>query len=281
MLPLVDVLKKTTDFFSKKGIASPRLDAELIIGHVLGLDRVQLYLEFDRPLSQQELAVIRALVVRRGKREPVAWLLEKKGFWTLDLVVRPGVLVPRPDTETLIEVALALLPAEDDLFLVDVGCGSGAIGLALALERPKLKVFATDLSTDALTCTKDNAAALGLSSRVAVLRGSLLEPVPAERTIDVIVSNPPYIPSADIDTLAPEVRDHEPRLALDGGEDGLDAYRKLIPEAAERARRAVVVEIGAGQAEAVSDMFTAAGLTEVKAHKDLAGIERVISGRVA
>ena len=281
MLPLVDVLKKTTDFFKKKGIASPRLDAELIIGHVLGLERVQLYLEFDRPLSPRELSDIRDLVVRRGKREPVAWLLEKKGFWTLDLVVRPGVLVPRPDTETLIEVALTLLPEDEELFLVDVGCGSGAIGLSLALDRPQLKVFATDLSTEALTCTKDNAAALGLSERVAVLRGSLLEPVPAERPIDVIVSNPPYIPSADIDTLAPEVRDHEPRLALDGGVDGLDAYRQLIPAAATRARRAVVVEVGAGQAEAVAGLFTAAGLTEVSRHKDLAGIERVVSGRVA
>ena len=281
MLPLVDVLKKTTDFFKKKGIASPRLDAELIIGHVLGLERVQLYLEFDRPLSPRELSDIRDLVVRRGKREPVAWLLEKKGFWTLDLVVRPGVLVPRPDTETLIEVALTLLPEDEELFLVDVGCGSGAIGLSLALDRPQLKVFATDLSTEALTCTKDNAAALGLSERVAVLRGSLLEPVPAERPIDVIVSNPPYIPSADIDTLAPEVRDHEPRLALDGGVDGLDAYRQLIPAAATRARLAVVVEVGAGQAEAVAGLFTAAGLTEVSRHKDLAGIERVVSGRVA
>ena len=280
MLPLVDVLKKTTDFFKKKGIASPRLDAELIIGHVLGLERVQLYLEFDRPLGPRELSDIRALVVRRGKREPVAWLLEKKGFWTLDLVVRPGVLVPRPDTETLIEVALALIPEDEELFLVDVGCGSGAIGLALALDRPKLKVFATDLSTDALTCTKDNAAALGLSDRVAVLRGSLLAPIPDDRPIDVIVSNPPYIPSADIDTLAPEVRDHEPRLALDGGEDGLDAYRQLIPAAAERARRAVLVEVGAGQAEAVAQLFTEAGLIEVSSHKDLAGIERVVSGRV-
>lgn len=281
MLPLVDVLKKTTDFFKKKGIASPRLDAELIIGHVLGLERVQLYLEFDRPLGPRELSDIRTLVVRRGKREPVAWLLEKKGFWTIDLVVRPGVLVPRPDTETLIETALALIPEDEELFLVDVGCGSGAIGLALAMDRPALKVFATDLSAEALACTKDNAAALGLSSRVAVLRGSLLEPVPADRSIDIVVSNPPYIPSADIDTLAPEVRDHEPRLALDGGEDGLDAYRLLIPAAAARARRAVIVEVGAGQAEAVSQMFTEAGLIEVSCHADLAGIERVVSGLVA
>ena len=167
------------------------------------------------------------------------------------------------------------------MFLVDVGCGSGAIGLSLALDRPKLKVFATDLSTEALTCTRDNAAALKVSDRVAVLRGSLLEPVPAERDVDIVVSNPPYIPSAEIDTLKPEVRDHEPRLALDGGDDGLDIYRELVPAAAGRARRAVLVEVGAGQAEAVAEMFTEAGLIEVTRHKDLAGIERVVSGRVA
>jgi release factor glutamine methyltransferase len=281
MMPLVDVLKKTEAFFKKKGISSPRLDAELIMGHVLKLERVELYLEFDRPLTQRELADIRALVVRRGQREPLAWLLEKKGFWTLDLTVRPGVLVPRPDTETLIEAALALIPEDEELFLVDVGCGSGAIGLALALDRPALKVFATDLSPEALTCTRDNANALGLSDRVAVLRGALLEPVPTSRAVDIVVSNPPYIPTADIETLAPEVRDHEPRLALDGGEDGLDVYRKLIPAAAERARRAVLVEVGAGQADAVAALFVEAGLVEVTRHRDLGGIERVVSGRVS
>ncbi|MFT5683996.1 MAG: release factor glutamine methyltransferase [Myxococcota bacterium] len=280
MMPLVDVLKKTEAFFKKKGISSPRLDAELILGHVLKLERVELYLEFDRPLTPRELTDIRALVVRRGKREPVAWLLEKKGFWTLDLTVRPGVLVPRPDTETLIEAALSLIPEDEELFLVDVGCGSGAIGLALALDRKKLKVFATDLSTEALNCTRDNATALGVSDRVAVLKGSLLEPIPAERAIDIVVSNPPYIPTADIDGLAPEVSEHEPRLALDGGVDGLDVYRVLVPVAAERARLAVLVEVGAGQAEAVAAMFTAAGLVEVTCHKDLAGVERVVSGRV-
>ena len=278
MMPLVDVLKKTEGFFKKKGIGSPRLDAELILGHVLKLNRVELYLEFDRPLTPRELADIRALVVRRGKREPVAWLLEKKGFWTLDLTVRPGVLVPRPDTETLIEAALSLIPEDEELFLVDVGCGSGAIGLALALDRPKLKVFATDLSTEALTCTRDNATALGVSDRLAVLKGSLLEPNPTDRAIDIVISNPPYIPSAEIDTLEPEVRDHEPRLALDGGEDGLDTYRVLVPVAAERARKAVLVEVGAGQAAAVAELFTHAGLVEVTCHKDLAGIERVVSG---
>lgn len=278
MTTVVDVLKKTEAFFRARGIPSPRLDAELIVGHHLGLERVALYLQFDRPLSEAELGPMRADVQRRGAREPVAWIIGTKGFWSLDLESHPDVLVPRPDSETLVTAALDLIPEEGPVFIADVGCGTGAIGLAILSERPDAKLFATDVSDSALHCTKANVGALALTERVAILKGSLLEPIPDSRPIDVVVSNPPYIPTAEIDGLSPEISMHEPRLALDGGPDGLDIYRKLIPQAASRARIAVVVEHGDGQHEAVSALMHAAGLREISTHPDLTGTLRVVSG---
>jgi release factor glutamine methyltransferase len=281
MISLVDVLKKTEAYFKQREIPSPRLDAELIIGHCLGLTRVNLYMNFDRPLSEDELKQIRPLVRRRGNREPVAWITGTKGFWTLDLEVHTGVLVPRPDTERLVELGLEWIDEEEECFVADVCCGSGAIGLALASERPGVRIFATDLSREALDCTRANVQALGLKERVAVLHGSLLTPIPPERPIDYIVSNPPYIASAVLDGLEPEVSQHEPRLALDGGTDGLDIYRQLIPAAAQRARKGVMVEIGHDQAASVSDLFQQAGLQNVQVHADLGRRDRVVSGRTS
>ena len=273
MTPLVDVLTKTTEFFKKAGIPSARLDAELILGHVLGLDRVKVYLNFDRPLKDEELDAIRPLVRRRASREPLAWVLGHKEFHGRDFVVTPGVLVSRPDTETLVDAALEWIEGG---FVADVGSGTGCIGLTLALERD-IRLYAIDLSPEALAATKANVEKHGLKERVAVLRGDLLTPIPPARPVDWIVSNPPYIPSAEIDGLEAEVR-REPRLALDGGLDGLDAYRSLIPAAAARARMGVLVEVGKGQADAVSAMMRAEGL-EADTVKDLAGVERVVRGR--
>lgn len=281
MIALVDVLQRTTRYFQERGVPSARLDAELVLAHVLHLDRVALYLQFDRPLTEDELETLRPLVRRRGAREPMAWILGVKGFYKHDLYSPPGVLVPRPDTEALVEAALAHLPEDEALFLADVGTGTGAVGLSLLAARPLLKLFATDLSPEALAATKENAKRMGLSERAAVLRGSLLQPIPPGRTIDVVVSNPPYIPTAQLAELSPEIREHEPRLALDGGPDGLDVYRALVPAAAARARRAVLVEVGDGQAEAVSALFQAAGLTDIKTTADLTGTARVVEGRVS
>jgi len=278
MITVVDVLKKTEAFLRERGVESPRLDAELILGHQLGLDRVELYLQFDRPLSEPDLAAMRPQVKRRGEREPLAWVLGTKAFWKLDLHAHKDVLVPRPDTETLVEAALALIPETGECFVADVGCGTGAVGLSIASERPEVKLYATDISDAALRCTKDNVTQLGLTGRVGVLKGELLSPIPEDRPIDIVVSNPPYIPTADIESLAPEIRDHEPRAALDGGADGLDVYRQLIPAAAARARSRVLVEVGAGQAEAVAAMMTDAGLVDVQTHSDLAGHARVVQG---
>lgn len=275
------MLQRTTQHFKERGIPSARLDAELLLAAVLNLDRVALYLNFDRPLTDEELAALRPLVRRRGGREPMAWILGSRDFWKISLKTPARVLVPRGDTEILVEAALALLPEDEERFVADVGSGTGAVGLSLAWARPKLKLYATDLSPEALAATKENAAALGVSDRVAVLRGPLLEPIPPQRPLDIVVSNPPYIPSADIDALAPEIRDHEPRLALDGGLDGLEIYRKLVPAAARRAREALLVEVGDGQAEAVAALFQEAGFVAIQTHKDLSGTERVVEGRIS
>lgn len=276
----MDVLKRTETWFREKGIGSPRLEAELLLSHVTGLDRIKLYLNFDRPLSEDELHALRPLVARRGKREPLAWIIGEKGFHNIDLFVHPGVFCPRPDTETLVNAALEWMSADEEcLYVADVCCGTGAIGLALAHERPNIRTWSLDRSPEALTNTRENRDRLGLKERVAVLSSDLLDRIPAERPVHWVVSNPPYIPSGDIPSLMPEVSIHEPKLALDGGVDGLNVYRKLIPLAAKRASRGVLVEIGVHQGPAVIDLFRQAGLIDITTWKDLGNIVRVVGGK--
>lgn len=278
-LTLVDVLKRTETFLRDRGVDTPRLDAELLLGKVLGLERVALYLQFDRPFSDDELARLRPLVARRGRREPMAWILGTRGFHALELHTHPGVLVPRPDTETLVDTFLELVPeSEDPIYVADVGCGTGAIGLAIAAARPAVRVYAVDREPAALANARANVAATELGQRVAVLRGDLLDAVPAARPIDWVVSNPPYVPTADLDGLMPEVSRHEPRSALDGGADGLDVYRRLVPQCAARARVGVLLEVGIRQSRAVSDLLAASGFVRLQARKDLGGITRVVGG---
>ncbi|MFT6233974.1 MAG: release factor glutamine methyltransferase [Myxococcota bacterium] len=276
-MELVDILMRTERYLREKGVDAPRLEAELLLGHVLNLARMRLYLQFDRPMAPEELDALRPLVARRGNREPLGWILGSVGFHAIDdLGVRPGVLVPRPDSEALVDAALERLELGQPAYIADVGCGSGAIGLAIAIARPEVRVYATDISPQALAATRDNVARLELTQRVAVLEGHLLTPIPDKRPIDWVISNPPYIPAGDIDALMPEVSRHEPRLALDGGKDGLDIYRELIPEARRRARCGVIVEVGIHQAPGVADIMRRAGMTDIFTRKDLAGIDRVV-----
>lgn len=279
MMSIKDVLLKTSDFFQQKEIPSPRLDAEILIGHVLKLERIGLYMNFDKPLSEIELDQIRSVVGRRAQREPVAYIIGEKSFYKYDFFVQPNVLCPRPDTETLITVANGWIPKDKDYFIADVGSGTGCIGLSLALDHPQLKTFEIDISEDALSCTRRNVERHGLQKRVAVLQGKYLDPIPQNRPIDMIISNPPYIPSKDIDQLQPEVAVFEPRLALDGGLDGLDCYRQLIQVAAQRVRDGVILEIGLGQEIEVGKLMIDNGLIDVQHHLDLTGRIRVISGR--
>lgn len=278
-IPLVEVLTRTEAYLRGRGIPSPRYEAEQLLAHALGIERLQLYLQHDRPMAEDELASLREMVGRRGKREPLAWIVGSVGFHAIELAVGPGVLVPRPDSEVLVEEALARIDvAEDPVFVADVGSGSGAIGLAIASARPGVRVFATDLSDDALACTRANVEALGLSKRVAVLRGPLLGPVPPHRKIDWVVSNPPYIPTRDLAECEPEVSQWEPKLALDGGGDGLAVYRELIPEAARRAHRGLIVEVGIRQAPHVKRLMAEHGFTDIETADDLGGVTRVVAG---
>jgi release factor glutamine methyltransferase len=276
MLTLLEVLDKSTAYLDKQGIERPKFEAQLLLAHVLQTDRLQLFMQFDRPLGEDELAALREPLRRRGQGEPYAYIVGSQEFWSLDFAVGAGVLIPRPDTETLVEQALKLLPEDQELFVADVCAGTGCVGIALASERPGLKVYATELSEDAIGLLRTNVKAHGLDKRVAVLRGDLLSPIPEHRRIDVVVSNPPYIASGELAGLA--VSRFEPRQALDGGRDGLDIYRRLVPEAARRAEVAVLMEIGHDQGAAVSALFEKAGLRDVQVIRDLGGNDRVVLG---
>jgi release factor glutamine methyltransferase len=264
------VIAEAADRLAAAGCESPRLDAEILLAHVLGIDRVTLITRGDQPLDDAQRAVFAQLVDRRAAREPVAYLVGTKGFRHLDLQVDRRVLIPRPETEHLVE---AVLDLPHGARVADVGTGSGAIALALKSERPDLEVVATDASADALDVARENAARLGLA--VELHRGDLLADVGGR--IDAIVSNPPYV--EDGAELAPDIVLYEPALALRAGPDGLDVIRRLLPAAGATAAHTVALEIGAGQAGAVAALMREAGFPEVETISDLAGIERVLVGR--
>ena len=271
------VLRWTSGYLAERGVDGGRLDAELLLGEVLQLDRVGLYLNFDRPLTADELTRYRERVARRARREPLHYILGKAEFWSLPFRVGPEVLVPRADTEVLVEEALERIGK--GARILDVGTGSGAIAVALAHERPEAAVVAVDISTEALAVAQENARANGVAGRIRFLPGDL-QALPGEE-FDLVVSNPPYIPGGELADLMPEVRDFEPRLALDGGRDGLDSYRQLARQAPQLLRPEgwLLVEVGAGQAAAVQELLAAAGLGEIFCRDDYAGVPRVVGGR--
>jgi release factor glutamine methyltransferase len=275
---VLDVIRWTAARFTERGIASPRLDAELIVAHVLALPRVQLYVQFDRPLSATELSDIRTRIKRRQAGESVAYLVGKKEFWGLDFAVDARVLVPRPETETLVEEARARLEGLEAPRIADVGTGSGALAVTLAKLRPDAMVFASDVSAGALEVARGNAARLGAA--VTFLEGDLAVPLAAHAPFALMVANLPYIASADLAALPAEVR-AEPALALDGGTDGLRLVSRLVEAApALLAPEGVLaLEIGAGQAAATAGLLTASGFVDLRTRPDLAGIERVVAGR--
>jgi release factor glutamine methyltransferase len=280
---ILEVLRWTIGRFERHGITSARLDAELLATRAFSRTRVELYTHFDQPLGDPELAAYRNLVQRRMAGESVAYILGRKEFWSLDLEVDARVLVPRPDTETLVEQSLELLKAmpasERALRVADIGTGSGALALAVKKERLADEVFALDISPDALEVARGNASRLGFE--VTFLHGDLVAPLAGLDRFDLIASNPPYIPSRDIAGLSPEVR-HEPMLALDGGEDGLSLVRRLASDARKVLASGgwLAMEIGAGQAVAAMEILRGQGYTGIGARRDLAGIERVVFGRL-
>ena len=275
----LSVLDWTTQRFTTAGIASARLEAQVLLAHVLSCSRVQLYTSFDKPLGDDELARYRELIKRRLGGEPVAYLVEEQEFWGLPFHVDHTVLVPRPDTETLIEVARGLrTDREAPCRVLDLCTGSGAIAVSLACELPNARVIATDVSPDAVALARKNAERNAVGDRVDVRAGDLWQPVAGER-FDLIVSNPPYIATEVIATLSPEVR-CEPRLALDGGRDGLAFYDRVCAEVCAHLEHggALAVEHGYDQAEAVRARFEAAGLTQVTLVHDLGKNPRVTWG---
>ncbi len=267
------------DRLKTAGVDSPVIDARLLVEAAAGATRLDLITDPYRALSDDQAATLEAYVARRERREPVARILGRKGFWKIMLQVGPAVLIPRPDTETVLDVVLAAFEEQRRFQVLDLGVGSGAILLAILAERPNAVGLGIDISEEALAVARDNAARLGLEGRAAFLRGDWAEGL-GDESFDLVVSNPPYIPSETIETLDPEVRDHEPRLALDGGADGLDAYRALAPEILRVLRPGGVfaVEIGWDQAEAVTAVLQAAGAQAVKIVKDLALRDRVVTG---
>lgn len=270
------VLTWTAGYLAEKGVENARREAEWLLCEVTGLDRVGLYLDFDKPLNDTELAACRTLVARRARREPLQHILGSQEFDGLLFEVSPAVLIPRHDTETLLE--LSLLQAPHARTILDIGTGSGCIAIALAKRLPAARVTAVDLSADALAVARRNAEAHGVA--IEFLQGSFFEPL-AGRCFELIVSNPPYITTADLAGLQPEVRDHEPRLALDGGPDGLAAYRSIIAQATEYLLPGgrLLFEVGAGQAADVGALLAQAGFADIITATDPGGIERAVGGR--
>jgi release factor glutamine methyltransferase len=261
------------------GLAGPVIDARLLVEAAAGATRADIVGDPYRELTAEQQQTLDGYLARREHREPVSHILGRKGFWKIMLAVTPDVLTPRPDTETVVEYVLRDFPEHAAWSVLDLGVGSGAILLAILAERPAAKGLGVDVSEEALAVARDNAASLGLAGRLALLRGDWTEGL-ADESFDLVVSNPPYIASDVIETLEPEVRDHEPRIALEGGPDGLMHYRLLAPEILRVLKPGgrFAVEIGYDQKAAVEALFREAGAVAVTTIKDLADRDRVVAG---
>jgi len=280
------LMRWSGEYLESKGVARGRLDAEHLLAHAVGVPRLQLYLQFDRPLEAEELDRFRPLLRRRAEREPLQYILGRAAFRELELTVDPRVLVPRPETEILVEEVLAWAAAQhrDDLTAVDLGTGSGAIALSLLHEGPFAHVVATDASEDALVVAALNARSTGIEERLELRRGSLFEPLGEGERFDALVSNPPYVAEAEAPGLEPEVGVWEPAQALFGGADGLTVLRAIAEGAGPYLQPGglLALEVGAGQAGVVVTAVEGVGeYDDVSVRRDLAGRQRVVLARRA
>ena len=285
---ILEVIQRSSEFLAQRGVESPRLQIELLLEHALRLPRLQLYLNFERTLTDTELATVRALVKRRGQREPLQHLLGSVSFCGLEIAVNSHVLIPRPETELLAERAWQWLectlqraakpPEGWTPTALDFGTGSGCLAIALAVKCPAAQIHAVDISSDALAVAQQNTARHGVTERIQFHLGDGFAPLPAGWRCDLIVANPPYIPSDEISTLEPEVRDHDPRAALDGGADGLDFYRRLAVEtdAWLQPEGKLMLEFGDGQAAEIGVVFQRHHWNVECVEKDLSGRKRFL-----
>lgn len=277
-MTVLEVIKRSTEFLESKGVDSPRLQVELLLAHVLKIPRLKLYLDFERQLSDAELDALREFVKRRGAREPLQYIVGTTSFCGIEIAVTPAVLIPRPETELLAEQAWEFLSARTrrPTTVLDFGTGSGCIAIAIAYRFPSCEVHAMDASEEALRVAAGNAARV--RAPISLHRGRAIDDLPLPKMFNLIVSNPPYIPDADVETLQPEVRDHEPRLALGGGKDGLDFYRMIAAQSRTRLTPdgRIIVELGHGQEQGSREVFERQGWQVECVIADYAGTPRIL-----
>ena len=281
---ILALIRWADERFKREGLASPRLDAEVLLAATLEMDRIGLYTHFDQPLKPDELARFKKFILRRLRREPVAYILGRREFWSIPFKITPDVLIPRPETEILVSEALKALAYQNGkaVNILEIGTGSGAISVALAKELPAARVIATDLSAKALSLAEENALGNGVRERIRFLQGDLLKSVQKGERFALVITNPPYIPRQQIPSLMPEVRDFEPRVALDGGADGLDFFRRALPAVGEFLESGgwFLAEIGEGQdREVLRIAGKSPDLGSFDFAKDLAGVKRVFKAR--
>ncbi len=279
---ILKILQWTTSYFKSHHIDSPRLTAEILLAHILCADRIDLYLKFDQPLTKDELGIFKTFIKRRVNREPVSYITGGREFWGLDFKVTPDVLIPRPETEFLVEESLKLIPtgiSSGRFRVIDVGTGSGAVIVSLAVHRPGHVYFASDISPGALKIAFQNAASNNVSAEIRFFAGELFHPLNADdQKFDLIVSNPPYIPNSQINGLAPEVSRYEPRLALDGGAEGLEILARIIRDTPEylKEKGVLMLEIGFDQMEHITHIVREDGrYSGLKFIQDYSGHNRV------
>ncbi len=278
---ILKVIQWTTEYLRSKGFDQPRADAEVLLAHVLGLERVQLYINFDRPLAGEELARYRGLIRRRGAHEPTQYITGRQEFWSLDFEVTPAVLIPRPETEVIVEKALGIA-GDGPALVLDLGTGSGAIAVALAHEREGISVIAVDKSWPAIQVARKNAMRNGVAGRISFLVADLFEPLAALPLFDIIVSNPPYISDAEFLDLAPEISNYEPQVALRGGGDrGLLLIGKILEQFEARLKPggSLLMEIGLGQARILETPVPENWAGRFEFIEDYSGIRRVLHVR--
>ncbi|MBK9099710.1 MAG: peptide chain release factor N(5)-glutamine methyltransferase [bacterium] len=281
MITVLEAIKLSTEYLSKKGIDSPRINAELLLADVIKCKRLDLYLTFDRPLAEEELNKYRELIKRRAGFEPLQYITGTVEFYGLELKINPSVLIPRPETELLVENILNIFSKEADLNILDIGTGSGNIPITLAYHLPKAQIIATDINAEALILAKENASKYNLSDRIRFMQHDILkEDMDKFPEFDLVVSNPPYVSLESFSSLQKEIKDYEPKTAVTDGSDGLSFYRVIVQKASPKIKEGgkLFFEMAQGQYDDVKDLMIKNNFSHIEVVKDYQNIERIISG---